>query len=116
MKYERQPQLSLREQRVHPRFELFAHVRINTGNSSLTLPVTNISLGGILVDTSVNESCAFGIGESYKLVIFDPIDGQNQLEVEAKLVRRQQNGIAFMWSDNETIAEVAALLAVLRPR
>ena len=103
-------------QRRHARFELYASVEIRRGEERLVLSVQNISVAGVLLLADGHDLSSLAVGALHELVVFDRNDQATQVKLVARVARRPPEGVAFTWSDEDAMFEIAALLGKLKKR
>jgi hypothetical protein len=111
------------ERRQHPRYEVLAQVEIRGGESTLVVPVRNLSVGGLYVDLESHDPAGFGPGQR-ATVFLDASEGGNDPELvvsrEAEILRIDHRGagMALRWTlaEVEVIERLARILEVLRQR
>jgi hypothetical protein len=119
------------ERREHPRYEVLAQVEIRGGDSTLVLPVRNISAGGLYIDLESHDPDGLGpaLGPGQRATIFlDASEGGNDPELavtrDAEILRIDKAGpggragMALRWTlaEVEVIERLACILEVLRQR
>lgn len=119
------------ERREHPRYEVLAQVEIRGGESTLVVPVRNISAGGLYVDLESHEPAGLGpaLTPGQRATIFlDASEGGDDPELtvtrDAEILRIDKTGpgghpgMALRWTlaEVEVIERLACILEVLRQR
>ncbi|HEX8953684.1 MAG TPA: PilZ domain-containing protein [Polyangia bacterium] len=107
-----------KNQRRHPRFELFASVEVHAGDETLVLPARNISLGGVYLSADGHDLGKLDVGLELELLVFDALDETRQpVRLSGEVVRLDGHGVALMWADSdpEVASNVALLLQRLQP-
>lgn len=119
------------ERREHPRYEVLAQVEIRGGDSTLVVPVRNISAGGLYVDLDSHDPEGLGptLAPGQRATIFlDASEGGDDPDLavsrDAEILRIDKKGpggrggMALRWTlaEVEVIERLALLLEVLRQR
>lgn len=127
------------ERRRHPRYEVLAQVEIRGGESTLVVPVRNISAGGLYVDLESHDPRGLGPGlaPGQRATIFlDASEAGNEPDLavsrEAEILRidqadahaggdaaaRGRAGMALRWTlaEVEVVERLERILEVLRQR
>ena len=119
------------ERREHPRYEVLAQVEIRGGESTLVVPVRNISAGGLYVDLESHDPGGLGpaLAPGQRATIFlDASEGGNDPELavtrDAEILRIDKAGpggragMALRWTlaEVEVIERLTCILEVLRQR
>ena len=107
-----------REQRRHPRFELFAAVEIVGSSETLILHAVNISLGGVLLASDGHSLAEYPVGASVDVLIFDPQSTTRRaVRTPATVVRHEDKGMALQWEMGESVSRhLGRLLKSLNQR
>jgi hypothetical protein len=100
-----------REQRNHPRYRVYAAIERRARGEMLCLTVRDLSVGGAWVYAEPHVRPAFTVGSEHGLVLIDVADDTNQATALARVMRHDENGIAFQWSGSSD--ERAGLLALI---
>ena len=95
--------------RRYPRLELHAQVLISHSGTFLSLPVRNISRGGVLVAAADGELGAFQIGTTHPLEIVDPDGAVPPRRIYARVVRHDASGMALSWDHNDVAVDAAGV-------
>jgi hypothetical protein len=98
------------ERRRAARRELYASVEVAGGDQVLILTVRNLSVTGVLVASDGQDLAAFVVGRSYPIVIFDPENERYQVELVARVVRKQPDSMALTWDDEAALFRVESLM------
>jgi PilZ domain-containing protein len=99
-----------REQRRHPRIELYATVELRSLGETLILSIRNISLGGVFLTADGQDLSSIVIGSEEELVVFDGSDDDKRVVVNGRVVRRDADGIALTWVGEDSIFKIATLV------
>ncbi len=109
------------ERRRHERHDYVAHVSLRYEEAVATLPVVNLSAGGIYLGLDIGQTASVDVGESVS-VYFDAGPDEHgdpvAINMEAEVVRvdhrrmDQEAGIALMWTtiDPDMVRRLAQLL------
>ncbi|HEY2748679.1 MAG TPA: PilZ domain-containing protein [Polyangia bacterium] len=100
------------EQRRHPRLPLYATVELRAAGEVLVLAVRNISLGGAFLSSDAEALVSVRVGSEEDVLVFDGSDEELQIVVRARIVRKQNDGIALAWVGEDAVFKVARLLEV----
>lgn len=98
------------EKRRHSRIELFATVELRGSDVILILSIKNISLGGAFLVADGADLGPFKIGSQQELVLFDGNDDDRRVTVTARIVRKDQGGMAVIWVGEAAVFQIAELL------
>jgi hypothetical protein len=128
------------ERREHPRYEVLAQVEIRGGESTLVVPVRNISAGGLYVDLESHDPGGLGpalVAGQRATIFLDASEGGDDPDLavsrEAEILRIDhaghadarapggaggRAGMALRWTlaEVEVIERLARILEVLRQR
>ena len=109
-----------KNQRRHPRFELFASVELHQDRETVVLPARNLSLGGMSLSADGHDLSHFEHGMVIDVLIFDALDENTEpVRSSARVVRHDPDGsMALMWNatDPKVASLLASLLQKLKPR
>jgi hypothetical protein len=102
-------ELAQRERRRHPRFEVYATVRLESVPSLLS--VRNISVSGALLNCDGHDVSTLEAGRSLLVSVFHPDRPDERIQITARVVRHVPGGIALTWEENRDIT--TALLRLI---
>ncbi len=103
------------DRRRHPRFDIFAQVRVKRSQSDLLMELTNISESGALVDMgTLAQPSWIDVGRVVEVSIVHP-DTLDNIDVEARVVRmsKDERGTRFAVEFVEVDAAVQQALSAL---
>jgi len=117
--------MSQDERREHERLEYVAQISLRQGDAVSTLPVRNISAGGIYVGLNIGQTAGVDAGETVSVFFdagLDEFGDSTAIHMEAEVVRvdhrglDREAGIALMWTtvDPDMVRQLAQLLAHLQ--
>lgn len=99
-----------RDQRLHPRIELFATVELRGLDEVLILSLRNVSLGGAFLSADGNDLSGIRVGSEHELAVFEGEDTKGEIVVRARVVRKESNGLALSWIGEDTVFAIAGLI------
>lgn len=91
-------------------------MELNGGDEVLILSVQNLSVTGVLVAADGHDLGQFLVGNSYQLSVFDPENERYQVEVVARVVRKQPDALALTWDDEAALFRMQSLIQRLEPK
>ena len=97
------------ERRQHTRIALVAQLRLRVGGEVVSLPVINLSAGGVLIDAGGTHGEAT-IGDAVTVLLADH-DGAAPFAITGKIVRIDRRGdgtvggLAVMWTSADAQAQ-----------
>jgi hypothetical protein len=95
--------------RVAPRFEIQASVLIGHDGESAILPLRNVSLTGALISLQGGAAPLPHAGSLLFLTLFSIKDPTRQIDLNARIVRKDTHGIAVDWSEDQTVTHAVAV-------